>query len=123
MSAASFLASARARARAYPWRPVAFSTALAAAIALGSRHDGAGGDRTGTLVRALAREGLTASDVAWVDRPPRGLVPALTQSCRALVRANARGEPNDLYLVRARLSPEGALVGVAGIANLTRTPS
>ena len=34
----------------------------------------------------------------------------MTGGGRALVRASTRGEPSDLYLVEARLSPEGVLL-------------
>src|SRR5689334_14014865 len=123
MSVASFFASLGGRLRAHAWRPVAFAIVLAGALAFASKPEGAAGDRTQSLTRALTKAGLTVADVAWVDPPPRGLARAITESCRALVRASTRGEPNDLYLVRARLSPEGALVGISGISNLTRTPS
>jgi hypothetical protein len=123
MSAASFLASVGGRLRAFAWRPAVFALAVAGAVAAATTPEGAAGDRTASLVRALGQSGLAVADVAWIDPPPRGLVPAITGSCRALVRASTRGEPNDLYLVRARLSPEGALVAVSGLANLTRTPS
>src|SRR5579859_2606021 len=119
----SWLGSLPDRLRAFAWRPAIFAVAVGATIALAVAPDGARGDRNRALVGALAKDGLAVANVAWVDEPPRGIVPALTVTCRALVRASAHGEPNDLYLVRARLSPEGALVGIAGVSNLTRTPS
>jgi hypothetical protein len=109
--------------RSFAWRPVGFALALAGGLAFAATPDGAVGDRSSALVRALDRNGLIATDVVWVDKPPKGVVPAITERCRALVRANVRGEPSDLYLVRARLSPEGSLLGIAGLSNLTRTPS
>lgn len=82
-----------------------------------------GGDRTASLIRALSQDGLSATDVAWIDPPPAGIFASVTETYRALVRASSRGEPNDLYLVRVRLSPSGALLRVSGTSNLTRTPS
>jgi hypothetical protein len=109
--------------RAFAWRPVVFAIGITGALALHAAQRDLGGDRSAALVRALSREGLTATDVVWVDPPPRGTIAAITGSCRALVRASSRGDPNDLYLVRVRLSPDGALLGVSGMSNLTRTPS
>lgn len=119
----SFVARAWIRIRAFAWRPALFAPAAAGTLALAAASGDAAGDRTQALVRALSRNALSATDVTWIDTPPHGVLRAITRSCRALVRASARGEPNDLYLVRARLSPEGALLGVEGVSNLTRTPS
>ncbi|MDC3959650.1 hypothetical protein [Polyangium jinanense] len=80
-------------------------------------------DRSTALASALASQGLvlTADDVAWID-PPRGVWGALGAKSRAVVRAApAQGEPNDLYLVHAELSPEGVLLDVGGAYNLTET--
>ncbi len=82
-----------------------------------------GSNRTEGLVRALTKQGLDVGEVAWIDDPPRNILRAMAGTSRALVRASARGEPNDLYLVRARLSPEGALLGIANTSNLTHTAS
>jgi hypothetical protein len=123
MSAASFFASVGVQVKAFAWRPVAFAVAIAGALAYATTPDGSAGDRTQSLVHALSHGGLAVADVVWVDQPPRGLFRSITEPCRALVRASVRSEPNDLYLVRTRLSPEAALVGVSSISNLTRTPS
>ena len=49
------------------------------------------------------------SDVAWVDPPPRTSLVGGHRDRRARSFARStRGEPHDLYLVRARLSPEGS---------------
>ncbi len=109
------------RLRSFAWRPVAFALLLGAAIACVTARLPPGTDRTEGLVRAFAQRGLDVSDVAWIDKTPTSLLGAITGSSRALVRASARGEPNDLYLVRVRLSPEGALLAVADISNLTHT--
>ncbi|MDI3283384.1 hypothetical protein [Polyangium sp. 15x6] len=80
-------------------------------------------DRSTALASALASQGLvlTADDVAWID-PPRGVWGALGAKSRAVVRAApAQGEPNDLYLVHAELSPEGVLLDTSGAYNLTET--
>ena len=80
-------------------------------------------DRSTALASALASRGLvlSADDVVWVD-PPRGIWGALGAKSRAVVRAaDTQGEPNDLYLVHAELSPEGVLLDVGGAYNLTET--
>ncbi len=79
---------------------------------------------TASLVAELGRAGLetTADDVAWVDPRVRGTLTSILHPVRAVVRAHTPGEPADLYLVRARLSPEGVLLDVVGRHPLTRTP-
>lgn len=99
---------------------------LLAALALASLIDGGhpppAKNRSDALARALLSEGLetTEADVLWIAGPS-GVRGAMHHDGRALVRAHARGEPNDLHLVAARLSPEGVLLGVGGIYNLTRS--
>lgn len=81
-------------------------------------------DASAGLVQELAALKLetTAADVHWLGRPT-GIVRSRLESARAVVRARRRGERWDVYLVKARLSPEGALLGVDGAHNLTRTES
>jgi len=78
--------------------------------------------RSEALTRELAQHHVEADprDVKWLDEPPSALASPLRRA-RALVRARREGEPWDIYLVRARLSPEGALLGVDGTFDLTRT--
>lgn len=98
------------------------AAALAVLVPRGVPNLGAK-DRSTALASALASQGLvlTADDVAWID-PPRGVWGALGAKSRAVVRAApAQGEPNDLYLVHAELSPEGVLLDVGGAYNLTET--
>ncbi|MFS8068209.1 MAG: hypothetical protein ACMG6S_17785, partial [Byssovorax sp.] len=102
-------------------RHVAFIVAGAGALALvvPRRADPAGG-RAAALTRVLQQRGIvgTADDVVWVDRP------STLGTARALVRAaRAAGEPNDLFLVETRLSPEGVLLSVGDSYNLTETSS
>jgi hypothetical protein len=59
------------------------------------------------------------SEVTWIDPPPRATAPY--RSSRSWVRAQHPGQLNDIYLVRARRSPEGALLGIRSVHNLTRT--
>jgi hypothetical protein len=110
-----------ARLRAFSWRPASF--ALAMTVVWAAARRGPSTDRSHGLLEALGRDGLAVTDIAWIDPPPSGIGGALFGSSRALVRASTNGDPHDLYLVRARLSPEGALLGVVGVSNLTRTPS
>ena len=74
------------------------------------------------VAEALTASGLAcdASDVAWVDGP-RGLRGAVDASGLAVARAHAAGEPADLYLVEARLSPEGVVLGLGDTYDLTDT--
>ncbi|MDC0747069.1 hypothetical protein [Polyangium mundeleinium] len=98
------------------------AAALATLVPRGVPNLGAK-DRSTALASALASQGLvtTADDVAWID-PPRGVWGALGAKSRAVVRAApAQGEPNDLFLVHAELSPEGVLLDVGGAFNLTET--
>jgi hypothetical protein len=90
------------------------------------RHGGAAGtdeiSAETVLARSLPSRGLVcdAADVVWVSRP-QGLWRSMFESARALVRAHAPDEPNDLYLVEARMSPEGAVLDVGSTWNLTET--
>lgn len=106
-------------------RQVAVTVLATAALAVAmNRGSGSSArDRSAALVEALGKRGLTtrAEDVSWVD-PPRGVWGALGAKSRAVVRASpAQGEPNDLFLVHAELSPEGVLLDVGGAYNLTET--
>lgn len=75
------------------------------------------------IVQALAAEGLetTADEVQWIDPAPRGLGGVFAGGARAVVRAHVKGEPNDVFVVRARRAPEGGIIAVQGIYPLTRT--
>jgi hypothetical protein len=106
-------------------RHVAITVLTAGVIAALLPHrTGAGArDRSAAVAEELGMRGLSlkAEDIAWVD-PPRGVWGALGAKSRAVVRAApAPGEPNDLYLVHAALSPEGVLLDVGGAYNLTET--
>ncbi len=99
--------------------------AAAAAIAVSRAHrlDDTSGDRSVALAHALEARGLVAdaADVRWVDGPG-GVRSAFGGGARAIVRAApVKGEPNDLYLVEARLSPEGVLLGVGSAYDVTET--
>jgi hypothetical protein len=74
------------------------------------------------LTAALGMRGLVCepADVAWVVRPG-GLWSSMTRRARALVRAHAPDEPSDLYLVEARMSPEGGVLTVGEAWNVTET--
>ncbi|WP_437594556.1 hypothetical protein [Sorangium sp. So ce1000] len=94
-----------------------------AAVAMSPSVGRGARDRSTALAAELAEQGIaaTSGDVVWVD-PPHGGVHPLTGSARAVVRASdERGEPSDLYLVDTRLSPEGVLLDVSAIHNLTDT--
>ncbi len=80
-------------------------------------------DRALALAAVLSQRGLLAqgADVQWID-PPHGVMGSLGSVSRALVRARTdAGEPADLYLAETRLSPEGVLLAVGDVHNLTET--
>ncbi|MBM4375726.1 MAG: hypothetical protein FJ095_11630 [Deltaproteobacteria bacterium] len=93
--------------------------ALAALVATGVRSRRvSGADRTEALVSALAGHGLDVDreGVVWLEPPPistwraaAGRVPVVV---RAKQKSGGSDEPHDIYLVHARLSPEGVLLDV-----------
>lgn len=104
-------------------RPVPFALALAYALVRGRASAGSSADdRSSALVAALAQKGTltTKDDVQWLDGPS-GVRGALFGHARAVVRAHAEGEPADIYIVEGRLSPEGVLLDLGSIYDLTRT--
>jgi len=110
---------------AYKARHVAFLFMGASALALarGRTADTSAPDRKVALVRALGARGLvvTADDVQWVDRPG-GALRAAFGHARAIVRASpAQGEPADIFLVETRLTPEGVLLDVGSVYDLSDT--
>ncbi len=100
----------------------AIGAALLATLVHGSRPAPVK-ERATALASELTRRGVPtrAEDVTFVD-PPRGVFGALGATSRAIVRTPpAAGEPNDLFLVYAKLSPEGVLLDVGGMYNVTET--
>jgi hypothetical protein len=104
-------------------RPIPVLLAVAWALAPGS-HRGRPGEHAAdaAIARAITSRGLLcdSADVTWIVRP-MGVWRSVTTSARALVHAHAPEEPNDLYLVEARLSPEGDVLDVGDTWNLTET--
>jgi hypothetical protein len=81
--------------------------------------------RSAALASALASRGLlcTPHDVVWVHGPG-GTASALASfEGRAIVRAHVGADPNDVYAIDVRLSPEGVPLELGTIYNLTRTAS
>jgi len=113
-----------AASRVFFWRPVPF--VLVGLLAWSAVHDPSvpttAASPAHALVEVLAERGLSAvpEDVTWLDGP-KGFEGATIGEARALVRANAQGEQADLYLVRTRLSPEGVLLEVDGVYDVTKT--
>ena len=124
-----------------PWlRPLPFALVAGYVLSRAGRApiDDAAPSRSAALCGALAQSGVTctAEDVTWVDGPS-GVVGATVGQARALVRGREReraaaapadvGAPVerndtfDLFSVAARLSPEGHLLDVGDVHNLTRT--
>jgi hypothetical protein len=102
-------------------RRVAFILVSAGALAVGisSRVDSSG-DRATALAHALKKRGIEASpqDIQWLERPGR----LLGGGVRAVVRGvPATAEGNDLFLVETSLSPQGVLLAVNDVYNITET--
>lgn len=120
-------ATGEPRARWRRWRAgrVAGLIALAALfVSLARGVQPRGSDRNASLAAELGRRGLTVDQagVVWLQRPPFSLFRAAVRSAAAVVRAQPGAEePHDIYLVQAKLSPEGVLLGVDAIFNLTET--
>jgi hypothetical protein len=76
------------------------------------------------LCAVLAARGLSSDpgDAVWIDGA-NGVWGAMGGGARALVRARTggAGEPSDLYLVEARLSPEGVILNVGDVYDVTDT--
>jgi hypothetical protein len=118
----SFRLAMHKRLHSLPWRPVPFALVLGAGLALLATRQNVGLPRTTAVERALAETGLVASDIAWIDPPPHGPFGSFSSAARALVRAQKPGEPSDIFLVRAKLTAEGNLLGIVSVSNLTHTP-
>ncbi|HSO37335.1 MAG TPA: hypothetical protein VLT33_32635 [Labilithrix sp.] len=124
-----------------PWlRPLPFALLAGYALSRVGRTpvDDAAPSRSAALCGALPALGVTCvpEDVTWVDAP-RGVLGATVGHARAIVRghekeragadpagASAPSEKNDtfdLFMVSARLSPEGHLLDVGDLHDLTRT--
>ena len=81
-----------------------------------------GPDLSVALQSALRAQGLETSldEVHWLD-PPAGLVSSLWARPRVVFRGRRAGEPADIYVTSARLTPEGRLLDMGAVYNLTDT--
>jgi hypothetical protein len=108
-------------------RPVVFLLAAALLLVLwtGDNVDLRAPNRSIALCELLAWRGLHCArdrdSVAWLSGP-NGLFGAVRGGGRALIRAQQAGEPSDLYVVLARLSPEGVLLDAGPAFDVTHTP-
>lgn len=119
-------------------RPLPFALAFAFALVRAGRDpiDDAAPSRSAALCGVLEKAHAIRCDVAdvvWLQGP-RGLAGAMTGGAKALVRGREasaeRGsddggdaETFDLFHVEARLSPEGQLLELGAVHNLTRSAS
>jgi len=107
-------------------RPVPYAIALAlfAVLSRGEAIDPRAANRSASLVSVLSARGFACdeADVTWVNGP-HGVKGSMLGGSRALVRARLRAsqEPSDLYLAETRLSPEGVLLDVGTLWNLTHS--
>lgn len=72
--------------------------------------------------KLFALRGLSAepTEIFSVDPPP-GTLKSRLFCTRLLARARRPGEPADIYLLKARVSPEGRILGGDSVYNLTDT--
>ncbi len=98
---------------------IALFSGLVAWVGSGAAHSA---DPKQALVEALAPRNLKldAKQVVWVDPKPSALG-SLFGARRAMFRAHLDGEPADIYLARARLTPEGRLIEVGLLHNVSDT--
>ncbi len=106
------------------WRPLPFVLGVAALVVLSRDPEApeAAASPAAAVASVLLTHGIIAAseDVTWIDGPS-GVLGAAVGDARALVRGHVGDEPADLYLVKTRLSPEGVLLRVLGIYDITRT--
>ncbi len=102
---------------------------LVAVCASALRPSASAPDRRQAVVEILQQRGFaaTADDVVFMDGP-RGVMSSAFSSARLLVRASAPGpdgvdpeQPNDIFLLEAKLSPGGALLDLSAAHNLSET--
>jgi hypothetical protein len=107
-------------------RPVPFALLMAGALVArrGKDVDLVAPSSEAAVAEVLTRRGLVCEteDVAWVVGP-KGVWGTVAGGAKALVRARAKeaGEPNDLYLVDVRLSPEGVVLEVGEAYDVSET--
>ncbi len=79
-------------------------------------------DTARALVLALSARGLVVdpSEVFWVDGTQSTLGSRL-KVARAVVRAHRSSEPADIYIATARMSPEGRVLELSGLYNISDT--
>lgn len=110
----------RLEVRHLPWHPVPWAIALGATFALSRcAHVVRDENPSRAVLRDLSKEGFEAveQEVAWLT-PPR-----VFGTATAVVRAWKPGEPADIYLVRARVTPGGTMLDRPSVYNLTATLS
>ncbi|MBL8600586.1 MAG: hypothetical protein JNK72_01550 [Myxococcales bacterium] len=103
--------------RRRPTRSITFSLrALAVGLSVGALSALASG-RPVSLEAALAARGLQVlpERALWIDPPTLG-------PRRALVLAARGTDPDDLYAVTARSTPDGRVLKLLDVSNLTRSP-
>jgi len=105
-------------------RPLPLFLALGWLLAPGAAPRGARAepDRTRALSLALADRGMAAApaEVHFLDPPP-GRLSAGGARVRAVVRAQTGSDPADVFLTTSRWSPDGRLLELTGVYNLSDT--
>jgi hypothetical protein len=103
--------------------PAVLAAATLIATSRGREVDLAAASPEAAVAETMTARGLAceAGDVTWLQSV-RGGPPGRTREVRALVRARSgTGEPSDLYLLTARVSPEGTVLDVGEAYDLTNT--
>jgi hypothetical protein len=78
-------------------------------------------DPARSLTLALAAQGLLTEPADVRLLPDRTPAVAATRHERSIVRARRGTEPSDIYLVRSRRAPDGNLLEISGVYNLSDT--
>ncbi len=79
-------------------------------------------DLSASLVAALTERGLEADEreVFWLETPG-GTIDSIWNHPRVVVRAHPPGEPNDVFVTSVRLTPEGRILDVGPLHNVSDT--
>lgn len=102
-------------------RLIAVTVGVAVGVALSSPAPPAAKDTSDALRQTLAAKGLSVEAVHWVDAAPNFTAFLGGADQTAWVSARRADAPRDVYLVRARLTPEGRVWEVKGVYNVTQT--
>jgi hypothetical protein len=113
-----------ARVPSRPWRFIAVAALVAAGSSFVRARSLGAPNRNEALARAFAEHGLELDPdgVVWLEGPPVSTWRAAAGSVPVAARARTgKDEPHDIFLVEARLSPEGVLLSVGRPHDISET--